>query len=103
MVRGGFKSELCGWGSPTFTAKTLVAFLQSEEEMRHPTMEPFFRQRIPAISRLLSLDFWCFQGTFGLLNSTYFDPVLTNSDLFRPISPGGPDLYSPISTSFVSQ
>ena len=55
-------------------------------------------------------------GTFRPI-SPDFDLVLTNSDLFRPISPGrpdlfsliptsspgGPHLFSPISTYFVSQ
>ena len=76
----------------------------------------FFRQKITAISRLLSLEFWCSKGhvaQFDLM-LTLFLPILTYFDLFCradlthfhrfwPILPCGPDLFPPISTYFVLQ
>ena len=40
--------------------------------LRRPTMEPFFCQKITAISRLLPLEFWCSEGHFA-----QFELILT--------------------------
>ena len=71
--------------------------LQREVKSRRPTMEAPDRQKIPRFRA-----YWCSEGHFWL-NLTNFDLILTNPDLFRPILRGGIDLFSPISTCFVSQ
>ena len=55
-----------------------------------------------AISRFPLLEFWCSDGHLAQFD-VILTSVLTNSDLFRPVLSGGPDLFSPISTYFVSQ
>ena len=64
-------------------------------------MEPFFVKNYRDFE-LSSLGILEFRGTFGSIRPN-FDPISTNSDLFQTIFPGGPDLFSPISTYFAGR
>ena len=97
---------LGGWGGGGAGGEELHVIF------RRPTMEPSFVKtyRDFEASSFGILVFRGHEVRFDLI----FGPVLTNSDLFcragltyfrlfRPISPCGPNLFSPISTYFVSQ
>ena len=77
-------------------------------QVRRPTIEPFFVKKYRDFEAS-SLGVLVFRGTFRP-NFDLLWPILTCFDPFRrqtsPIptySPGGPDLFSPIATYFVSQ
>ena len=69
---------------------------QNPNFFRRPTMGPFFLSKNYRDFKASSLEILVFRGTFRPIWPN-FDPVLTNSDLFWPVSPGRPDL-SPIPT-----
>ena len=66
-----------------------------------PTMELFWSRNFPRFRGLFPCNF-CVPWDIGPIWPN-FAPMLTNPDLFRPISRGSPDLFSPISTYLVSQ
>ena len=74
----------------------------------------FFAKQITVISVFRPLEFWCSEGHLARFDQilTLFKPAWASYHLFRradltystcPVySPGGPDLYPPISTYFVT-
>ena len=65
-------------------------------------MEPFLVKKHYRDLELSFLGILVFRGTFGSIRPN-FAPVLTNSDLFQTNLPGGPDLFSHISTYFAGR